>query len=87
MDLCECIWHATSLPSNDDILEATRRASALCTPTQCFAGDADAFGVMTAVHGRVDDAMLTLCPLMLVGIWLLWMHRPDNTGESRLKMP
>ena len=44
--LCECVAAFDDLPSVAEVLGATRTQQAVCTPTQCFESDADAFGLV-----------------------------------------
>ena len=62
-DLCECVWHAVLQHATPGEVAETLRRLTVCTATQCYEGDADAFGVQPPPRVATDASwmMVLVC--------------------------
>ena len=84
--LCECLMARAAWPTAGDVLERARE-SAVCTATQCFPSQQDAFDVhapparaMTAVTDDVATASLLLFSLYYALVAFTRARGVEKTG-------
>merc|ERR1712039_197607 len=84
-DLMNCICqNAPQRPGMQEVLDSLERHT-VCTGTQCFEDEADAFGVTAAPNGAPSQQTMFMMFMMFMALmaFFLKMKKPTSSGDSK----